>query len=383
MATSYFKLTYTNYSPGRFQLRLLQDGSLVLNAVSLPAYFPYNPYQIIGVANSPDNRSSLVFNESGHLYVESSNGSTVDLSPQDILPIADFYHRATLDVHGAFFLFAHPRPSRGGSGDWSTQKSFPDDVCDITGDLGGGACGYNSYCGVANGMPIFVIYNSASQCWKKRLPVSNGKALFKVRRPTSPNATSSTTKKKDQTTAILVGSLGGSVFINFLLLAATCLSAFSAYQKRPKSNTQGSSISETNLRSFTYKELEEAANGFKEELGRGAFGIVYKGIFPIGSGNLVAVKRLDKVVQEGEKEFKTEVIVIGQTHHKNLVRLFGFCEEGPHRILVYEFMSNGWQAFSLDSQGLIGTKEPRLQLGSQGGLHIYTKNAAPILELNL
>ncbi|XP_042477766.1 G-type lectin S-receptor-like serine/threonine-protein kinase RLK1 [Macadamia integrifolia] len=127
----------------------------------------------------------------------------------------------------------------------------------------------------------------------------------------------------------------------FKIRTATCLSAFYAYQKRPKSNTQGSSISETNLRSFTYKELEEATNGFKEELGKGAFGIVYKGIFPIGSRNLVAVKRLDKVVQEGEKEFKTEVIVIGQTHHKNLVQLFGFCEEGPHRILVYEFMSNG------------------------------------------
>jgi serine/threonine protein kinase len=33
--------------------------------------------------------------------------------------------------------------------------------------------------------------------------------------------------------------------------------------------------------------------------------------------------------------------VIGQTHHKNLVRLLGFYEEGDQRLLVYEFMSNG------------------------------------------
>ena len=33
--------------------------------------------------------------------------------------------------------------------------------------------------------------------------------------------------------------------------------------------------------------------------------------------------------------------VIGQTHHKNLVRLLGYCDEGKHRLLVYEYMSNG------------------------------------------
>ena len=32
---------------------------------------------------------------------------------------------------------------------------------------------------------------------------------------------------------------------------------------------------------------------------------------------------------------------IGQTHHRNLVRLLGFCDEGSHRLLVYEFMRNG------------------------------------------
>ena len=36
-----------------------------------------------------------------------------------------------------------------------------------------------------------------------------------------------------------------------------------------------------------------------------------------------------------------EVRSIGQTHHKNLVRLFGYCDEGDHRLLVYEFMCNG------------------------------------------
>ncbi|GLT59523.1 hypothetical protein SLA2020_323360 [Shorea laevis] len=32
---------------------------------------------------------------------------------------------------------------------------------------------------------------------------------------------------------------------------------------------------------------------------------------------------------------------IGKTNHKNLVQLLGFCNEGQHQLLVYEYMSNG------------------------------------------
>ncbi|KAL5077050.1 hypothetical protein RYX36_016034 [Vicia faba] len=54
----------------------------------------------------------------------------------------------------------------------------------------------------------------------------------------------------------------------------------------------------------------------------------------------VSVKKLDKLLQDSDKEFQTEMSVIGQTHHRNLVRLLGYCNEGQHRILVYELMSN-------------------------------------------
>ncbi|GKV42667.1 hypothetical protein SLEP1_g50045 [Rubroshorea leprosula] len=57
--------------------------------------------------------------------------------------------------------------------------------------------------------------------------------------------------------------------------------------------------------------------------------------------NYVAVKKLEKVIREWEKEFKTEVNVIGHTHHRNLVRLFGYCNEDENRLLVYELMQNG------------------------------------------
>ncbi|XP_073099709.1 G-type lectin S-receptor-like serine/threonine-protein kinase LECRK2 [Elaeis guineensis] len=103
-------------------------------------------------------------------------------------------------------------------------------------------------------------------------------------------------------------------------------------------------VVEIELRSFTYDEWREATDGFKEELGKGAIavfkGTVFKGTLPRGQ-RAIAVKKLEKVVEEGESEFRTEMRTIGRTHHKNLVRLLGFCDEGTNRLLVYEYMSNG------------------------------------------
>nr|POF11302.1 g-type lectin s-receptor-like serine/threonine-protein kinase rlk1 [Quercus suber] len=120
-----------------------------------------------------------------------------------------------------------------------------------------------------------------------------------------------------------------------------------------------------NLRSFTYKDLEEATSGSKEELGRGSFGAVYKGVIVLSCSKYVAIKKLEKMIEGGEREFKTEVTVIGQTHHKNLVRLLGYCDEGEHRILVYEFMYNG----SLSSF-LFGVLRPSWQQRMQIALGI-------------
>ena len=47
------------------------------------------------------------------------------------------------------------------------------------------------------------------------------------------------------------------------------------------------------------------------------------------------------MLNEGQREFQNELKVIGRTHHRNLVKLLGYCLEGPNRLLVYEYMSNG------------------------------------------
>ncbi|PWA81972.1 bulb-type lectin domain-containing protein [Artemisia annua] len=89
---------------------------------------------------------------------------------------------------------------------------------------------------------------------------------------------------------------------------------------------------------FTYNNLQKATNGFTTKLGQGGFGSVYQGI--LEDGTQVAVKRLEGIGQ-GKKEFRAEVSMIGSIHHHHLVKLKGFCADGKHRLLVYEYMANG------------------------------------------
>ncbi|AES82376.1 putative protein kinase RLK-Pelle-RLCK-V family [Medicago truncatula] len=92
---------------------------------------------------------------------------------------------------------------------------------------------------------------------------------------------------------------------------------------------------------FTLRDLELATNRFAKEnvLGEGGYGVVYKG--QLINGSPVAVKKILNNIGQAEKEFRVEVEAIGHVRHKNLVRLLGFCVEGTHRILVYEYVNNG------------------------------------------
>ncbi|XP_059288399.1 G-type lectin S-receptor-like serine/threonine-protein kinase RLK1 [Lycium ferocissimum] len=210
-------------------------------------------------------------------------------------------------------------------------------------------CLHDCLCDVA-------VYHKNS-CWKKRLPLSNGRtdtnlnstAFIKIRKnaapPLSPglpnNPASCQSKNWRNWDVVLSALLGSSVLVNVLFVGVSCWGFFHIYKMKAKTSSSMSHVANSTCHSFTYKELVEATKDFKEELGRGACGIVYKGVMPIGSRNVVAIKKLDRVTHEVEKEFMTEVNVISQTHHKNLVRLIGYCNEGPHRLLVYDYMSNG------------------------------------------
>ncbi|XP_062203578.1 G-type lectin S-receptor-like serine/threonine-protein kinase At5g35370 [Phragmites australis] len=90
---------------------------------------------------------------------------------------------------------------------------------------------------------------------------------------------------------------------------------------------------------FTYGDLDVATDGFKWQIGAGGFGSVFRGELPDRS--TVAVKRMNGLGAQGRREFLTEIAVIGNVHHVNLVKLRGFCAEGARQVLVYEYMNRG------------------------------------------
>ncbi|KAJ1703362.1 hypothetical protein LUZ63_003141 [Rhynchospora breviuscula] len=99
---------------------------------------------------------------------------------------------------------------------------------------------------------------------------------------------------------------------------------------------------------FTYSELRAATKNFRPDqiLGEGGFGIVYKGVIdeavrPGFKSTQVAVKELNPDGIQGDKEWLAEVNYLGQLSHPNLVELIGYCCEGAHRLLVYEYMACG------------------------------------------
>ncbi|MCH82929.1 receptor-like kinase, partial [Trifolium medium] len=89
---------------------------------------------------------------------------------------------------------------------------------------------------------------------------------------------------------------------------------------------------------FSYADIKRITDGFKEKLGEGAHGTVFKG--KLSSEILVAVKVLNNTQGDG-KEFITEVEIMGKIHHINVVRLLGFCADGIHRALVYNLFPKG------------------------------------------
>ncbi|XP_059278550.1 receptor-like kinase TMK3 [Lycium ferocissimum] len=79
----------------------------------------------------------------------------------------------------------------------------------------------------------------------------------------------------------------------------------------------------------------------EKELGRGGFGVVYKG--ELDDGTQIAVKRMEAgiISNKALDEFQSEITVLSKVRHRHLVSLLGYSVEGRERILVYEYMPQG------------------------------------------
>lgn len=102
---------------------------------------------------------------------------------------------------------------------------------------------------------------------------------------------------------------------------------------------------------FQFGDILKATDNFSESccIGSGGYGVVYKAqLSPPDKStssskqNTVAIKRiLTRTDKQGEKGFFSEIELLCQCRHPNIVSLLGFCHEGKEMILVYEYISNG------------------------------------------
>lgn len=84
---------------------------------------------------------------------------------------------------------------------------------------------------------------------------------------------------------------------------------------------------------LSFSEIKDLTENFKHQMGPEMF----KGV--LSNNRPVAIKCLKANIEE--RKFRTVVSKLGSIHHKNLVKLEGYCCEVSHRFLVYEYAKNG------------------------------------------
>lgn len=192
-------------------------------------------------------------------------------------------------------------------------------------------------------------------------------------------------EKKNQ--APLVGGIAGAL-AGALIFLGLCCYCYHRKRRHESIKDMGSNvISHTEVvecanqsRQFTYKEMQAVSNMFRTRLGQGSFGAVYYGSF------INEVKVALKVLQqghthEGPQQFLNEVRLLCRIHHKNLVKLIGYCIE-ENLVLVYEYMSNGSLhdfLFGNSKRALSWLERLNIIVGSAEGLEYLHKGCSPAI----
>ncbi|TVU34161.1 hypothetical protein EJB05_15990 [Eragrostis curvula] len=118
---------------------------------------------------------------------------------------------------------------------------------------------------------------------------------------------------------------------------------------------------------YAYTDITAITSHFRDKLGQGGYGSVYKGV--LHPGNVyVAVKMLGNSNCNGD-EFISEVSTIGRIHHINVVRLVGFCAEEMRRALVYEYMPHGSLDIFSSERSFSWDKLTKIALGIARGIN--------------
>ncbi|XP_022873944.1 cysteine-rich receptor-like protein kinase 25 [Olea europaea var. sylvestris] len=145
----------------------------------------------------------------------------------------------------------------------------------------------------------------------------------------------------DNTTRTIIIIIGSIVVV---LILGLCIGIVLRMRRKSKPQEQQETDHEISTAESLYYDfgtIRAATDNFSDAnvLGKGGFGIVFRGKLP--NRQEIAVKRLSMNSTQGDLEFKNEILLVARLQHRNLVRILGFSLEGSERLLIYEFLENG------------------------------------------
>ncbi|KAJ1409321.1 Serine/threonine-protein kinase, active site [Sesbania bispinosa] len=132
---------------------------------------------------------------------------------------------------------------------------------------------------------------------------------------------------------------------------------------------------------LTFQDVVEATENFHSKyiIGKGGSGTVYRA--DISTGHAIAIKKLmsssDSIHVNGC--FRAEILTLGKVRHRNIVKLYGFCNYHGSNIILYEYMAKGSLGELLHgaSSSLDWYSRFRIALGTAEGLSYLHHDCKP------
>ncbi|KAE7998285.1 hypothetical protein FH972_002844 [Carpinus fangiana] len=312
-------ISETQHSTGIFRLKMQTGGNLVQYPVDTSDTAPYS-YFATGAGGLGDNVTQN-FDANGHLYLLNATGFNIITNlTNGGYPTEDTIYLMRLDADGIFRIYSHHLKQKG---IWSIVLSSSNDVCNPKG------CERNfiaESCKNKNGDITYDMQEVANTVWED--------VSYSVL----------TMPYKDSCAQACLADCN---------CEAVLFKDGKCKKQRLPLRYGRRQLSDSNIALIKVK-LEKVIDGFREEIGRGSFGAVFKGTMSNGQ-KVVAVKRLEKVLAEGEREFQTEMKVIGKTHHRNLIPLLGVDWNLPEEEVILEEWA--YHCFAGDLAKLLGDEE--------------------------
>ncbi|XP_051134461.1 probably inactive leucine-rich repeat receptor-like protein kinase At5g48380 isoform X2 [Andrographis paniculata] len=160
--------------------------------------------------------------------------------------------------------------------------------------------------------------------------------------------------KKARMSTIVGAAVGGFVVAALAIVIGLYYYSRKVYRKKKEEDPLGNkwatsikdakriklSMFENSISKMSLSDLMKATDDFSNVniIGSGRTGTMYRAI--LGDGTSLMVKRL-KDTKHSEQEFVSEMAILGNIKHRNLVPLLGFCVAKKERLLVYKYIPNG------------------------------------------